>query len=416
MNIFLILLSLFFMAGYYIISSPSQRIIQQETEYSVKKADLRSIAECVVSTQNAVMYGEKFIDKCVETYNVTSRYICMNSKLSIVECDSADGKAPDFNFIITTSYVLPQNQYNNMLEILEQYYPDAGTLGIVENGEILAAGSITKRTLPAAIVKSGEISDGQLIYVMQYSIPDEQVNYATEDAEAAEIVCPAGTVKTYRFGRWQCIGYNYKVACTGDTIWDSDKMECVADDSKKPLCATNQSAVLVDEVWECIDPFEDKTCPQGMIARLNYNDLEWECVNDPTIKKDIKKCDLTKIKTLFKNKTIGTTARITSISCTDCEKLVVNEDTCESYCIPDTTKLTDPKCYAGDISECSGPSRSIYFGFSTNTDTSNISALNGYEIPIDSEHNQNRKFNCLDCVDKYIDTENSVSPYTAICK
>jgi hypothetical protein len=66
------------MAGYYIISSPSQRIIEQETEYSIKKADLRSIAECVVAAQNAAMYGEEFVDDCVQRYEVKSQYVCMN--------------------------------------------------------------------------------------------------------------------------------------------------------------------------------------------------------------------------------------------------------------------------------------------------------------------------------------------------
>ncbi|MCQ2574651.1 MAG: hypothetical protein MJ156_00920 [Alphaproteobacteria bacterium] len=403
------------MAGYYIISSPSQRIMNQETEYAVKKADLRSIAECVVSAQNTVMYGDEFTDKCAEKYSVTSQYICMNSKLSIVDCDSKGGKAPDFNFIITTSYALPQNQYNNMLEILEQYYPDAGTLGIMQNNELLTAGSVTKRAIPAAIIKTGEITDGQLIYIMQYTIPEEPINYETYD-ETNDILCPAGTLKTYRFGRWQCIGYNYKTSCPGDTIWNSDTMECVADESKKPLCATNQSAVLVDDVWECVDPFEDKTCPTGMTARLNYNELQWECVEDPTIKKIVKKCDLSKIKTVSNIKNSGATIRVASNSCTDCEKLVVNEDTCESYCVPDPTKLSDPKCYNSDVSACSGSSMAIYFGFNPNTNINTIPELNGQAIPIDTKHNQNRKFNCLYCVDSIIDTENSVFPYTAICK
>ena len=71
------------MAGYYIISSPSQRIIEHETEYAIKKADLRSIAECVVSAQNAAMYGDEFNDICVEKYEITSQYICMNNNYNI---------------------------------------------------------------------------------------------------------------------------------------------------------------------------------------------------------------------------------------------------------------------------------------------------------------------------------------------
>jgi hypothetical protein len=98
------------MAGYYVISSPSQRIIQHETEYAIKKADLRSIAECVVATQNASMYGEEFTDPCVERYEIISQYICMNDSYNIVSCDSETTKAPDFNFIITTSFALPETE------------------------------------------------------------------------------------------------------------------------------------------------------------------------------------------------------------------------------------------------------------------------------------------------------------------
>ena len=130
MNIFLLLLSMLFMFGYYILSSPSQNIAQQDTEYAIKKADLRSVAECVVNAQNAAMYGEQFIDDCVERYKVTSQYVCMNKRYSVVSCDVDDA---EFNFIITTSFELPADEYNNMLEILEQYYPDAGTLGIFLN-------------------------------------------------------------------------------------------------------------------------------------------------------------------------------------------------------------------------------------------------------------------------------------------
>jgi hypothetical protein len=92
------------MAGYYIISSPSQRIIEHETEYAIKRADLRSIAECVVAAQNAAMYGEEFNDVCVEKYEIVSQYVCMNEKYNIMSCDSENSKAPTFNFIITTSY------------------------------------------------------------------------------------------------------------------------------------------------------------------------------------------------------------------------------------------------------------------------------------------------------------------------
>ena len=79
---------------------------------------MRSIAECVVATQNYAMYGEVFSDKCVEKYGITSQYICMNNSYNIVSCDSENSKTPNFNYIITTTSPLPEEEYNNMLEIL----------------------------------------------------------------------------------------------------------------------------------------------------------------------------------------------------------------------------------------------------------------------------------------------------------
>ncbi len=401
------------MAGYYVISSPSQRIIEHETEYAIKQSDLRSIAECLVSAQNAAMYGEEFNDICIEKYDIVSQYICMNDKYNIVSCDSENSKAPTFNFIITTSFELPDSEYNNMLEILEKYYPDAGTLGVFVNPDLMSAGSVSNRTIPNKIIEAANLQTGQLMYLMQYKIPEKTIDYPLVDG--SNIICPSGTMKTFRFGRWQCIEYNYKVSCTGDTIWDSDLMECVADENRKPLCSNNQTAVMVDDIWECVDPFSDQNCPTNMIARLNYSTLTWECVEDPNASKNVKKCD--NIALLPKvHGAIGATLRVRSVSCTDCEMAVIDEETCETYCIPDVNKLTDPRCYDGDINECVGPHRGIYFGFSTKSRIDGIQKLQNKTVSLDREHSQNRMFNCMDCGESIIDTEKSDSPYTAVCK
>ena len=401
------------MAGYYVISSPSQRIIEHETEYAIKRADLRSIAECVASAQNAAMYGNEFTDACVEKNGIISQYICMNEKYNIVSCDSESSKSPTYNFIITTSNPLPSSEYNNMLEILEKYYPDAGTFGVFINPDLMSAGSISRRSIPKKIIENAKITDGQLVYIMQYTIPDVMIDYPLIDE--SNIVCPSGTMKAFRFGRWQCIEYNYKTSCTGDTIWDSDLMECVADETRKPLCSTNQTAVMIDDIWECVDPFSDVTCPDKMVARLNYSTLEWECVSDPNANKTVKKCD--NIAFLPNTRgVVGSTLRVRSVSCTDCETPIVDDETCDVYCIPDINKLNDAKCYDANVMECSGPTRAIYFGFSPTSRIDGISALEDATVILDREHSQNRMFNCMDCGDGVIDTEQSISPYTAICK
>jgi len=402
------------MAGYYIISSPSQRMVQHETEYSIKKADLRSVAECVVAAQNAAMYGEEFVDDCVERFEITSQYVCMNRSYNIVSCDAEVGKTPAFNFIITTSFALPEKEYNNMLDILERYYPDIETFGIFVGSNLMSAGSVSNRAIPQKIINAAELKAGQLAYIMQYKIPEETIEYPVVDG--SDIVCPANTMKTYRFGRWQCIEYNYKVSCTGDTIWDNTTMQCVADETRKPLCSNNQTAVMIDNVWECVDPFADKNCPKGMIARLNYSTLTWECVDDPSATtKKVKKCDNV-AKVPRTHGSVGATLRVRSVSCTDCETAIVDEETCETYCIPDATKLKDSKCYNGAIEECSGPNRAIYFGFSTKSHIDGIDSLKDMTVILDREHSQNRRFNCMDCGMGEIDTEKSVFPYTAVCK
>ena len=114
---------------------------------------------------------------------------------------------------------------------------------------------------------------------------------------------------------------------------------------------------------------------------------------------------------------IGPTLRVRSVSCTDCEKPILNEDTCEVYCIPDVSRLDDPHCYNGDFHDCNDESHAIYFGFATNSKIEGIEALENQDVFIDKKrHTPNRKFNCMDCGEEIIDKEKSVFPYTAICK
>lgn len=412
MNIFIIILVAVFMVGYYMISSPSQRIVQQETEYAITKSDLRAIAECAAAVHNAQIKGTTFTDVCVEQNEIRSEFICLNASLYKTKCEIVRNKKPEYSYIITTTGALPADDYNNMLEILETYYSDAGTFGIYMNGYILGGGANNKREVPKNIVSEMELTDGQLVYMTQYEIPDTTTEFTTP--VTADVICPVGTVKTYRFGRWQCIGYNMKTDCGGDMIWDSDLLECVADESRKPLCAEQQTAVLVDSVWECVNPFPEKTCPDNMVARLNYTTLEWECVMDPTYTEDVKKCANVTSGAIYG--AIGATLRVPSSSCTDCEKMVTDPETCISVCIPDPSQINNPSCYPGAVRECSGPSRAFYFGFPSYSYANNVEAVAGKQIPLDKMHSQNRKFNCLDCGEGTIDSERSVSPYTAVCK
>ena len=412
MNIFIMMFVALIMAVFYMLNSPSQKTQKHDTEYAITTSDLRTIAQCTSTTHNAKLNDTIFDDICIEQNGIVSEFVCLDEKLKITKCQIIKNKKPAFSYIVTATAQLDAERHNNLMEILEKYYPDAGTFGLLNNGTIMAGGTTTKRIVPKAIIEEMELTDGQLIYLTQYEIPDEIVEYAP--AMTTDIICPTGTAKTYRFGRWQCVGHNTKTDCGGDMIWDSDLYECVPDESKKPLCADNQTAVLVDTVWECVSPFPEKSCPDKMIARLNYNTLEWECVTDPSYTTDTKKCANVLKGAVYG--ALGTTLRIPQTSCTDCEKMITDPETCETSCVPDTTKINDQRCYPGTIDECSGSTRAFYFGFPNKSYVANITDLVGVSIPFDKQHSQNRRFNCMDCGNGVIDTEKSKPPYVAICK
>ena len=410
MNIFIMILVALFMTGYYIIDSPSQKIPEHETQYAVEKSDLRMIAQCAAAVHNAQIKGTSFEDICVQQNDIKSQYVCLDNRLAITKCEIVKNKKPPFSYIVTATAPIDATQHNGMMEILESEFSDAGTFGIFNDNVIMSGGTSTKRIVPKSIIAEMELTPGQLVYLTQYEIPDTLTEFAINITE--DIVCPVGTVKVYRFGRWQCTGYNTKTNCAGDMVWDSDLMECIPDESRKPLCANNQTAVMVDSVWECISPFPEKSCPKNMVAQLNYNTLEWECIGDPTNIQTIKKCEHIRYNTSFG--AAGTTLRAPETSCTDCEKMVIDEETCVAHCVPDATKIDDPRCYNGNTDECSGPTRALFFGF-PNREYVSQSGINDVRVPLGAGYSQNRRFNCRDCGETGINTELSKPPYVVVC-
>ena len=410
MNIFVMILVALFMGTYYLISSPSLRVREQEIDYAITRADLRSVAECTLMAHNATINNQSFDDVCVSQNEIQSQVICIDSRKSIISCTGVKNKQPEYTYILTTTHPIDDDKYSDMMEILEQYYADVGTFGVFIDNQIVS-GSGDKRDIPHAITQNNKILDGQLVYLTQYSIPDVAVEYERTDSD--NIICPAGTAKVYRFGRWQCINVNPKTNCAGDMIWSYDTNECVPDESRKPLCASQQTAVIVDDVWECLDPFSDRVCAGDMVARLNYNTLEWECVSDPNSTKPTKKCEHMFGGAVYGKQ--GATLRIPPSSCTDCETLYIDPNTCNSTCIPDVSKLNDSRCYPASIRTCSGSTMGFYFGFPDKDYVANVSAVRGVSVPIDSSHSKNRKFNCMDCGENGINESKSLPPYVIVC-
>ena len=411
MNIFIMVLVSLFMAGYFWLSSPSQQISQHTTEYAVTMSDLRSVAQCAVAVHNAQINGYEFQDICVEQNGIVSKFICLDERLKLTQCEVVRNKKPAFSYIVTATDPLQASNHNNIMEILETYYTESGTFGMFQDNMIMSGGTSTKRNVPAEIVAEMGLADGMLVYLTQYELPDAGTEY--EMGGTPNVVCPTGMAQVYRFGRWQCIAYNTKTDCGGDLIWDSDLYECVPDESRRPLCASSQTAIIVDDVWECVNPFPERSCPGDMVARLNYNTLEWECVIEPGSNKDSTKCAHIAMGTISGG--IGSTLMIPQTSCTDCERMVVDPETCVSSCVPDPTKMRDRRCYPGRVNECSGPSRAFYFGFPNHEYTTSVDAIDGIDVPLDEAHSQNRRFNCMDCGDGVIDAGRSRPPYVAVC-
>ena len=411
MNIFILLMVVLFMAGYFLMESPSRHIAAHDTQTAVETADMRTIAQCTATAHSAALADEEFNDVCVTQNNISNHQICLNDRGAVMKCEVVRDKKPAASYIITTAAPVADDSYNAMMEILEADFPNAGTFGIFQDGVIVSGGNTSKRTVPKAVIDTTHVENGQLIYMTQFALPDIETEFTAPDA--ADIDCPAGSVKSYRFGRWQCVGVNLKTNCAGDMIWDSEIMECVPDESRKPLCASRQTAVMIDDMWECINPFPDQVCADNMVARLNYTTLEWECVQDPSVTEPVKKCTAAASGAVYGP--LGATLRITTTSCTDCEEMITNTDTCASYCIPNPTKINDPKCYPGGSAACDGPTRAFYFGFPSRSYAARVPAVADFRVPLDRIHSQNRKFNCFDCGSRGIDASRSLPPYIVVC-
>lgn len=414
MNIFIMLITVLFMAGFYMMGAPSQRAKHIETEHAINVADMRAIAQCAAAKHNAQINGTEFDDACLTRNKIDSQFICLNKTHKIISCEIVKNKKPDYSYIVTATAPIDAEQYNNMMEILETYYSESGTFGIFRGNSIEAGGTSTKRIVPKEIINQMKLTDGQLVYFTQYEMPDDMTEFDT--AIVADIVCPAGTTKVYRFGRWQCVNINTKTDCGGDMIWDYDMQECVPDESRKPLCAEQQTAIIVEDIWECINPFPEKSCPNNMIARLNYNTLEWECVSNPKGDTDTKKCEKVTVQNVYGG--VGTTLLIPqSSTCTECETMITDTETCTSACVPDPSKMNDEACYPTSIvGACTGPNKGLYFGFPNNNYIAQVQAVEKIAVPLGQPYSQNRKFNCLDCGTGEIDATRSIPPYVAVCK
>lgn len=105
MNIFIMFLVAIFMAGFYMLNAPSQRMTEQETSYAIERADLRGVAQCAAAVHNATIHGGEFNDICVEQNKIESRFVCLNTNLSVTKCEVVRKKKPAYSFIVTATVI-----------------------------------------------------------------------------------------------------------------------------------------------------------------------------------------------------------------------------------------------------------------------------------------------------------------------
>ena len=414
MNIFLLFLSMFFMIGYYMISSPSQNLGYDEVQYEHQNSEMRSLVDCVVAKQNAFINNAPFNDECVKRYKINSTEVCTDEKFELSNC-SVD---PYYDFIITTSYKIDHSQYKDAFRIIDKTRQDFGTLGLFIDPNVIAANSIGKKLIPESVIKGAELENGQIAYIIQNSVQafDPSQPDPGDDDDCRFTI----------FGK-VCDDVEIEV-CTGNEVWDEDQKKCV---DQTGLCEAGK-ILLIDESdnsYYCVDP-TSKICTGNTTLQYNHKLEAWECIEVEN--SDDTECDLSQFS-LRLHSTLDSaapTARIRTINCNNCEKRVLDESTCTIYCSPDASKLSLGECYNDrnvPLADCKGEKRGVYFGFApgrtqyaVNTSTADESSQNSdiilnVEKFLDKDHLQDRLFHCFECANGMSDRL-SFSPFSAMCK
>ena len=438
------------MIGYYVIYTPSQNVTNTDSENVVKMSDLRSIAECVIGMQNAKMNDEEYTDSCVARYNVVGEYVCANGDPQI---ESSCAGNPEINYIVSYSGALAASDYGSMLEIIEKYYPDKGTFGIYDDGNLMTAGTNGQIELNSVITgpaTAPRLQNGQLAYVMQYKIPYIYEWPPVDDCESLLEQCescPFGMQAVIHYGRWMCVDVNnppiicpagyepcgsdcclidtcqqLEDLCPEGTIVDCDSNSCI---EQTELECPEGCYAIVDTVDSVINTTSDNNnciCPN----QSNGDETVEQCVTDGLC------CGFNKVYTQSQLSAIGRTLRVASrAGCSYCEKpggsrYNPTTDQFETICIPDTAKMYLRRCSTvSSAQQCNGEKKAMYFGFkpTSNTDCIPKNDNKGYYTGIEFEkiktyypsENQDGRWHCLEC--PYgVSVDESVPPYVAKCK
>ncbi|MCL2757938.1 MAG: hypothetical protein FWE64_01290 [Alphaproteobacteria bacterium] len=430
MNVFILILVFIFMAGWYLMDSPSQNVERHTIEFAARQTAIGSVLTCLahvhtqaVALDEALQIAERVdIDNdtpCAARYHIETVKICTDGRRISASCVPVRPGQSITNFII--SFAPAPEDTGKTLEILAKKFPGSTGFGIITQvGRTLQMiiGNGTTREVPDAIVRELGLAAGQIMYITQYGVAGRAI--FTEGGIGGVSACAPGHLRVFRFNRWQCVSRTPARVCTGTTILDPRTGECVPDNSRRPLCVGNQTAVMIDDFWECVNPIMHTECPAGYAAHLNYETMEWICAANPAETRQLRRCD--RIHTTRPGVLPGGgTIRVPTAACTECEMPAMNPETCETKCVPDPTKRYSQLCYPGSAGSCENhPSRAFYFVFPDARYVANAIAVlpmlgNIANIPIGMP-GRDRMFNCLDCGDRFIDTERSRPPFTAFCQ
>jgi hypothetical protein len=422
MNIFIILLMALFMAGYYFMDAPNLAPDKESRTAAMEIAELKSVLSCVLRVHSDALMSDRIAPveqntifpisiPCAEKYDIRTKKICGDDRKA-ASCAPDRANKSISNYIITTSGIVTENGAGKILELLGRDYPYVANLGIIQIGDdkiprILSSGG-KRREISKYIAKEAEFTDGHLAYITQYAV-DGKKNVSIA-SQLKKIKCGAGQMPVFSQSQWTCVTSNVVPICSGDFIWDSYTAACIPDSSKRPLCQANHSAVMIDGVWECVGPEMPRDCPVGYTAQMNYDLMEWECVEDAgtNAANTEQKCDK-----IYDRIYGGGMAALRGnlASCNDCEKMIVHDD-CTAECVPDAAATTNRSCY-------SGACQNFYFGFPDQKYIANargkIPELENIAIPLTDSHSRNRRFNCMECPFG-IDEVASMPPYVIMCK
>lgn len=437
MNIFLLFISMVLMIGYYIMSSPSQNVAGQNTDTAIEVADLRSKAECVSDAHNKAMFCETYEDPCVMKYGVESKIYKVTPTWQIdaeYSCGGTVNSGQTLVVVTVARDVVPSSKYNEMMDVLEKYYSEAGTFGLfADTGLKIPGVNELYEIKPTTITGHNQmdLKDGMLVYYFASSTQDSPITPPNPDEP---LVCPAGYhVETNWLGVQNCIAdslyclsdqYNpfTHECCEVGQVYDEESHKCI-DGWDVCHCEGDYTGVYIPDTNDCIcvPSYAPDFCSNG-VPQYDFDTGGWICLQSAELAEAVASCGTGG----FHVSNHGVSPTMMHISpCNSCEitQITRNGTDCVVHCIPDGTKYNTRSCYSDTVDADTCKTRTdagIYFGFSKGSNVEGLKDANGNDVVIDfttypfENRLKDRKFHCLKCVNR-IDSGDTVFPYVVNC-